>query len=323
MRAENQFNAIYRDPRKSVMAMGVTEDIFAVSSSSDFQVSAEARKAMFADRRSASVGSVLMREQGWKLGQQIILRDPGNPKMTLTLVPKLEIPTLLSSRALFFDHRLFDEAAKNAYGVDIQDRASFLAVKVDSAENMDSVIAEIDENFHNSEGQTETTPESDALNSVITGVGDVKTIMYSISIVVLLTVLLIAANSMAMMVRDRITEVAVMRAIGFARVHVVVLLLTEAALIGLAGAIVGAAAALWFFHGGISLGALTGGLGYMAVAPDTAAWAVLVALGVSVLSAALPGRRPRTSHRRWPSGKSCENGANARASLLRALIDIT
>ena len=285
---EIQFNAIYRDPRKSVMAMGVTEDIFAVSSSSDFQVSAEARKAMFADRRSASVGSVLMREQGWKLGQQIILRDPGNPKMTLTLVPKLEIPTLLSSRALFFDRRLFDEAAKNAYGVDIQDRASFLAVKVDSAENMDSVIAEIDENFHNSEGQTETTPESDALNSVITGVGDVKTIMYSISIVVLLTVLLIAANSMAMMVRDRITEVAVMRALGFARVHVVVLLLTEAALIGLAGAIVGAAAALWFFHGGISLGALTGGLGYMAVAPDTAAWAVLVALGVSVLSAALP-----------------------------------
>ena len=84
--------------------------------------------------------------------------------MTLTLVPKLEIPTLLSSRALFFDRRLFDEAAKNAYGVDIQDRASFLAVKVDSAENMDLVIAEIDENFHNSEAETETTPESDALN---------------------------------------------------------------------------------------------------------------------------------------------------------------
>jgi hypothetical protein len=62
---------------------------------------------------------------------------------------------------------------------------------------------------------------------VITGIGDVKTIMYRICIVVLLTVLLIAANSMAMMVRDRITEVAVMRALGFTRVHVVALLLTE------------------------------------------------------------------------------------------------
>jgi len=285
---EIQFGAIYRDPRNPVMALGVTEDIFSVSGSSDFQVPPETRKALFADRRSASVGSVLMREQGWKLGQQIILRDPGNPKMTLTLVPKLELPTLLTSRALMFDRRLFDEAVKNAYGVDVQDRASFLVVKVDRAENMDRVIAEIDETYHNSEAETETTEETAALNSVITGIGDVKTIMYSVCIVVLLTVLLIAANSMAMMVRDRITEVAVMRALGFSRVHVVALLLTEAALIGLAGAVVGAGAALWLFHGGISLGALTGGLGYMAVAPDTAALAVLVALGVSILSALLP-----------------------------------
>ena len=285
---EIQFGAIYRDPRNPVMAIGATEDIFSVTGSSDFQVSPEMRKEMFSDRRSASVGSVLMREQGWKLGQPFTLRAPGNSKITLTLTPKLELPTLLSARALFFDRRLLDEAIKNAYGVDIQDRASFLAVKVDRAENMDSVIAEIDENFHNSEGETETTEETAALNSVITGIGDVRTIMYSICVVVLITILLIAANSMAMMVRDRISEVAVMRALGFERMHVAALLLIEAALIGVGGGIVGAAAALWAFHGGISLGTLTGGLGYMAVTPDTAAAAVLVALGVSVLSAVLP-----------------------------------
>jgi putative ABC transport system permease protein len=137
---------------------------------------------------------------------------------------------------------------------------------------MDQVIAEIDENFHNSEAETETTEESDALASVVTGIGDIKTIMYSLCIVVLVTVLLIAANSMAMMVRDRIIEVAVMRALGFGRIHVVILLLAEAALIGLAGAVVGAGTALWIFHRGISLGALTGGIGYMAVTPDTAVW---------------------------------------------------
>jgi putative ABC transport system permease protein len=285
---ELQWGAIYRDQRNPIMAIGVTQDIYSVSGPSDFQLSPEIRKQMFSDRRNASVGSVLMREQGLKLGQPFTLRSPENAKLTLTLVPKAEMPSLLTARALFFDRRLLDEAVKNAYGADIQDRATFLSVRVDRAENMDSVISEIDENFHNSDGETETTPESDALNSVITGIGDVRTIMYSICIVVLLTVLLIAANSMAMMVRDRITEVAVMRALGFARVHVVALLLMETALIGLAGAIVGATAALWCFHGGISLGALTGGLGYMAVAPDTAAWAVLVALGVSILSAVLP-----------------------------------
>ncbi len=285
---EIQFDAIYRDPRDSIMALGVTEDIFTVTGSNEFQVPPETRKKIFADRRGASIGSVLMREHGWKLGQQITIRDPSSPKMTLTLIPMLELPTLVTSRALFFNRKLFDEAVKNAYGVDVQDRASFLAVKVDRAENMDQVIAEIDENFHNSEAETETTEESSALASVVTGIGDVKTIMYSLCLVVLVTVLLIAANSMAMMVRDRVTEVAVMRALGFHRVHVVALLLAEAALIGLTGAIVGAGVALWCFHGGISLGALTGGLGYMAVAPDTAAWAIVVALGVSILSAVLP-----------------------------------
>lgn len=288
---ELQFTAIYRDPRDYITTLGVIEDIFSVSGDRDFQVSPETREKLFADRRSASVGTVLMREHGWKIGQQIVLRDPGNPKLTLTLVPKLELPSLLTARALFFDRRLFDEAVKDLFGVDTTDRASFLAVRVDRAENMDQVIGEIDENFHNSDAETETTEESDALASVVTGIGDIKTIMYSLCIVVLVTVLLIAANSMAMMVRDRVTEVAVMRALGFGRVHVVTLLLAEAAMIGLAGAAVGAGAALWMFHGGISLGTLTGGMGYMAVAPNTALLAVIIALGVSVVSAMLPVTR--------------------------------
>jgi putative ABC transport system permease protein len=285
---EIQFSAIYRNPRDYIMAFGVTEDIFTVSSDNDFHISPKTRRMMASDRRFCSVGSVLMREQGWKIGQQFVLRASNNDKLTITLIPMLELPSLLTSRTLAFDRRVLDDAVKSAFGADITDRANFLSVKVDRAENMDQVIAEIDENFHNSEAETETTPESDALASVVTGIGDIKTIMYSLCIVVLLTVLCIAANSMTMMVRDRVTEVAVMRALGFGRIHVVTLLLAEAGMIGLAGAAVGAGAALLAFHRGISLGTLTGGIGYMAVAPDTAALAVVIALGVSVLSALLP-----------------------------------
>jgi putative ABC transport system permease protein len=285
---EIQFSAIYRDPRDYITTFGVTEDIFTVSSDNDFQISPETRKMMASDRRFCSVGTVLMREQGWKIGQQIVLCASNNDKLTITLIPMLELPGLLTSRTLAFDRRVLDDAVKSAFGADITDRANFLSVKVDRAENMDQVIAEIDDNFHNSEAETETTPESDALAGVVTGIGDIKTIMYSLCIVVLLTVLCIAANSMAMMVRDRISEVAVMRALGFGRVHVVTLLLAEAGMIGLTGAIIGAGAALAAFHRGVSLGELTGGLGYMAVAPDTATLAVAIALGVSLLSAILP-----------------------------------
>ena len=104
----------------------------------------------------------------------------------------------------------------------------------------------------------------------------------------MLTVLLIAANSMAMMVRDRISEVAVMRALGFTRTHIGVLLFTEAALIGLGGSIVGAGLALWFFAHGIRMGEITGMLGYMEVRPETAAAAVASAVLVSLASAVGP-----------------------------------
>lgn len=286
-----QFATIYRNPRNFITAFGVTPDFYTVAGDSDFHPSAEQRKMMDSDRRFCAVGTVLMREQGWKLGERITLRAPDNDKMKLTLIPKMELPTLITSRSLVFDRRMFDDAAKDAYGVDTTDRASFLSVKVDRPENMDLVTGEIDENFHNSEAETETTPASDALASGVTDIGNIKTIMYSLCLVVLLTMFLIAANSMAMMVRDRVSEVAVMRALGFGRVHVIALLLVEAALIGLSGAVIGASAALWRFHHGISLGTLTGAIGYLTVAPDTAALAMIIALAVSVLSAILPVAR--------------------------------
>ncbi|HEY6395588.1 MAG TPA: FtsX-like permease family protein, partial [Candidatus Binataceae bacterium] len=105
---------------------------------------------------------------------------------------------------------------------------------------------------------------------------------------VLLTVLLIAANSMAMMVRDRIGEVAVMRALGFEQGRVAALLFGEAALIGGIGSVVGALAALWYFSEGVTLGPLTGPLGHMEVRPETAIGAVGVALVVSLASAIGP-----------------------------------
>ena len=76
---------------------------------------------------------------------------------------------------------------------------------------------------------------------------------------------------MAMMVRDRTSEVAVMRAPGLpANRHRDAALFSEAALIGLSGASEGAVAALVKFGHGVSLGAVTGMLGDTEVRPETA-----------------------------------------------------
>jgi putative ABC transport system permease protein len=285
---EITFAGIYRDPRDVVVATGVTRELDSVTAPGDYHVPPDVQKQIDADRRGTAIGHVMMSEHGWKIGQPFTLRNPSDPKMSLTMIPIVELPTQYLSRVLFFQRKLFDDAVKNSYGMDIQDRASFIAVRVDRPENMGLVMNEIDEAFHNSDAETETVTESDSLANWVSSIGDVRAIIYSLCVVVLLTVLLIAANSMAMMVRDRIGEVAVMRALGFTRAHTATLLLIEAASIGLSGAVVGAGAALWYFRGGMTLGAITGTLGYMTVRPDVAIWAILVALGVSIASAVGP-----------------------------------
>ena len=283
------FLGVYRDPKDLIVTYGVTiPDIFAVTADSDYQIPPETLKEIVADRRFAAVGSVLMRDHGWKVGRPVTLRNPSDQKMTLTFTPRVELPTDYQARSFLFDRRLLDDAVKNAYGVDLQDRASFLLVKVDRVENVGLVMNMIDENFHNSESQTETVTESDSIANYVTTIGDLRTIIYSLCRVVLLTVLLIAANSMAMMARDRTAEVAVMRALGFDRRHITLLLLCEAGLIGLPGAALGAAGALWYFRGGMTLGAITGATSYMEVRLPTAIAAVGVALAVSLISAVIP-----------------------------------
>jgi putative ABC transport system permease protein len=208
--------------------------------------------------------------------------------MSLTVIPVAELPTIYLSRIFFFNRKLLDDAVKNIYGANIQDVAGYIAVRVDSAENLGLVANQIDENFHNSEAETQSVTESDTLANYVSAIGDVRTIIYSLCIVVLLTMLLIAANSMAMMVRDRVGEVAVMRALGFSQVHAAALLMCEAALIGVSGAMVGAGLALWYFGTGVTLGALTGALGFVTVRPETAIGAILVAFVVSILAALVP-----------------------------------
>jgi len=282
------WGAVYRNPKDPIIAYGINGDIQSITGSSDYVMPDDKVKQLLTDRRSAMVGYMLMRENGWKIGEPVTLRNPQDARLTLTFIPIVEYPTEYMARAFLFDRRMLDDAVKKVYGAYIADRASFIVVKVDRVENMGLVANEIDENFHNSDAETETATESDTVANAVTAIGNIRTIIYSLCLVVMLTVLLIAANSMAMMVRDRISEVAVMRALGFTRTHIAVLLFAEAALIGLIGSIVGAGLALLAFAHGMRLGEITGLLGYLEVRPETAAAGVASAFLVSIASALGP-----------------------------------
>src|SRR5260370_39242748 len=163
-----------------------------------------------------------------------------------------------------------------------------IAGRVAHVTEIPAVIEEIDGRFRNSEYETSTSTESDSIANGVSAIADLSTIIFRLCAVVVITVLLFAANSMAINVVERISEVAVIRALGFEPTHVATMLFGEAAVMGLVGGATGAGLASALFGRGVTMGAVVGGLGYMQVTPDLALAALFSIVTVSLTSAIIP-----------------------------------
>ena len=267
------------------MAFGLDPDVQDVYPESN--LSADQVKEFVRERRGALVGKVLMDKYHWHVGQMITLKN-SDSKLTLDFVIVAVQTAKLTQNSFIFQRAYFDEAVKKTYSVDIADRADFIAVRVGNASDVPTVIDEIDGRFRNSEYETSTITESDSIANGVSAIADLRTIVFSLCSVVIVTVLLVAANSMAINVRERISEVAIVRALGFERTQVAVMLFGEAGLMGLIGGGLGAGLALALFSRGITMGAVVGGLAYMQVTPDLAFAAMFSIFTVSLAAAIVP-----------------------------------
>lgn len=276
--------ATYRDVSDQILA--VAEGLEIAQVFPDFDLNGDARRAFAAERRGAFAGRVLMRKYGWHPGQHITLRGADRDHLELNFVILGEMPSKRYPNVFAF-RRDYLEDARKAIGRPGADLAWNLVVRVDDPGSIGPLIRHIDENFRNSDYETRTLTESDALAGGLSAVGDIRGIVLSLCAVVVLTVLLIAANSTAMMVRERLLEVAVMRVLGFRRRTVAAMLFGECGAIGLAGGLAGAAAALWIFKSGTTL-SVFGGAGALWVTPAGMLGALLVAVSVCTLSGLAP-----------------------------------
>src|SRR6516162_2061520 len=243
--------------------------------------------AIAKERRAAIVGELLMKKYGWKLGQQITLRSASPPAMDLTFVIMDTIKSKHYPNSFVFNRGYLMEAYK-AHGMGDVDFAWQLVVRADSPDHLAMLAKEIDERFANSDAETRSETESDALSTSLSQLGNVRGIVVSLCAIVILTVMLIAANSTAMMVRERTNEVAVMRALGFRRGAIGILLFGECAAIGIVGGGIGAGLAYWLFAGGATMGPVLNGNGALYVMPAQTIFGFAAALFVSMVSALIP-----------------------------------
>ena len=277
--------ATWRNVSEPILAFGAGPEIADVFP--DYQLSRENQRLAAKDRRSATVGSVLLKKMGWKVGDHITLRgtDAGHMQMDFIIIGALENKRYPNT---FLFRRDYLMESRKANGLPDEDIAWNIIVRADTVGDLQPLAKGIDEHFTNSDYETRSMTESDALASGLSALGNIRAIVFALCAVVVLTVLLIAANSTAMMVRERISEVAVMRSLGFSRGAISVLLFGECGLIGAVGGLIGAAVALWMFRDGVTLGAALGGNGALWVTPEQALNAIVVAVAVSLVSGFVP-----------------------------------
>jgi putative ABC transport system permease protein len=204
-------------------------------------------------RDAALVGHTTLEKYGWKVGDQVTLTSTVFP-VSLSFRIVGSIPT--SGQTFYFQREYLSQALAAA-GVNF-DSTGMIWSRVDDPDRIGPVMRQIDEMFRNSEAITSTETEKSFVGNFFGGLKQLVTIIQIVAAMVTLCIVFIAANTASMSIRERVGEIAIMKAIGFRKQTIFSTLLAEAGLLALVAGIAGAATA-WAMIKGLQMYASGGG----------------------------------------------------------------
>jgi len=206
----------------------------------DIEMPAEQKEAFIHQQTGAIATKTLADSLGWKIGERInLIGDifPVNPE--LTLVGIFASPE--KDEVLLFNAHYLQESLSGAGGQ--RDTVGAFLILADSANDVPRIANTIDATFDNSPAPTKSESEKAFGLSFLAFLGNLKLFLAAISGAVMFTILLMSANTVAMTVRERIRETAILRTLGFTPGEIRGLVMGEAALLSIVGGLLGCLAA--------------------------------------------------------------------------------
>ena len=223
----------YKEPKNFFANFAVDQDKMATVFD-DYKIDPAALHRFQTERRGAIVGPELVKRFGWKVGDKITLKSqifPFNPEVTIFGVYQHNI----DSSSLFLRDDYYNESVPPG----LRDHVGTFWVKVKDASQMARISQQIDEMFRNNEDPTETFTEKEFQLNFMSMMGNIKLLFTSIAVCSVFMVILLAAITMSMSARERVTEISVLKAIGFGKRLVLTLMLIEFTLMAFVGGILG------------------------------------------------------------------------------------
>jgi putative ABC transport system permease protein len=276
------FGGVYQTEKNFFPQFAVDKDTW-FDVYSDYVVTAEGRSAFLKDRQACMVGRALAKRFGFKVGDRLPLRGTiwgGTWEFNVVDIYSGNRPEADTS-GMFFRADYLEEQRSFGKG-----SVGWYVVKLADADDAVQVTKAIDGLFANSPFETLTQTEKAFAASFVKQMGNVELLIMTIGSVVFFTLLLVTGNTMAIAVRERSGELAVLKTVGFSDGRVLRLILAEAILIAGQGGLIGLGLA-WLAIPGLSRALPM--LGMLYVSPLTFVTGFALALGVGAASGLLPG----------------------------------
>lgn len=252
----NWFGGVYQDPKNFFAQFAIDSETW-LSVYDEFRVPDAEWQAFREDRQGAVAGRATAERFGWKVGDRIPFKGasyPGDWEFNLRGIYTGRRPN--DDLTQFWFHWTYLREKAPEY---MRDYAGWYIVRLDKGASPLVVGRAIDEIFQNSAFETRSQSESAFMQGFVTQFGNIQFLMLAIGGVVFFTLLLVTGNTMAMSVRERTGELAVLKTVGFTDGFVLLLVLAETLLVAAIGGALGLVLAKLLSLGGDPTGGMLPG----------------------------------------------------------------
>lgn len=244
-----------------------------------------------ADDKAVLIGEALLKRMqqrgyGWKIGHVFNMPSMIYPctMENLVIVGTFKAKTQMEEEQLFFHWSYFNRQNGE------RGEVGTYWLKAKGPDAMAQLKSRIDADYANSPDRTETLSEKEFAAQFRSMMGNVTGFVTILGSVIVLALLFVAANTIAMTARERVTEVAVLRTLGFSKGQILYLFLAESVFVSLLGAAVAAGLAYLLYNvAGFSPQPMF--FPQFTVAPKTLGLVMIVGFAVGLLAAIVPAVR--------------------------------
>jgi len=188
----------------------------------------------FAKEKSAAlVGKHLMERYRWMIGDTIILKSSLEIKFSFIIRGIVHAPDGSGGNNIYLNLAYLQEI------IGCPGRLSFMFIKADDGTFVPEICSKVETMFRNYPVEVATITQKSFMHSIVDKIKAILIAFRLIGWITIISTFLLVANCIAISIRERKSEIGVMRVLGFSQCRILALILTEPIIVSLGGGMIG------------------------------------------------------------------------------------